>query len=268
MKENKREWKGKRPYSPARDQEELDENKLEGRNAVTEALKAGRTIDKLFIQQGEREGSLQRIFAMARERNIVISEVDKKKLDAMSQTHAHQGVIAQCAAAHYCELQDILDNAKEKGEPPFVVICDEINDPHNLGAIIRTAEGAGAHGVIIPKRRSVGLTSTVAKASAGAVEHCPIAKVANLAAAIDTLKEQGLWVFGADMDGTELYHKADLSGPIALVIGSEGFGMGQLIKKKCDFLVRLPMLGKITSLNASVAGGILMYEVVRQRGEA
>ncbi len=245
---------------------EIDENKIEGRNAVTEVLKSDRTVDKLFILAGEREGSLQKIFAIARDKGVVISEVDRKKLDFMSETKSHQGVIAQCAAREYVSVQDILDIAAEKGEPPFVVVCDEINDPHNLGAIIRTANAAGAHGVIIPKRRSVGLTSVVAKAAAGALEHTRIAKVTNIAVELDRLKEKGLWVFGTDADGETLYHQGDLKGPIVLVIGSEGFGMGTLVKKKCDFLVRIPMMGEITSLNASVAGGILMYEILKQRG--
>ncbi|MGI6030980.1 MAG: 23S rRNA (guanosine(2251)-2'-O)-methyltransferase RlmB [Eubacteriales bacterium] len=244
---------------------EADETRLEGRNAVLEALRSGRTIDKLFILKGEREGSLQRIFAIAREQRVVISEVERAKLDDMSQTGAHQGVIAQCAAVAYCQVEEILQLARERGEAPFVILCDEINDPHNLGAIIRTAEGAGAHGVIIPKRRSVGLTSTVAKAAAGALEHMPIARVASLDRTIELLKQEGLWVFGADMDGQDDYYRMDLKGPIALVVGSEGFGMGHLIQKKCDFLVKIPMCGEINSLNASVAAGILMYEVVRQR---
>lgn len=245
---------------------EMDETRLEGRNAVLEALKSGRTIDKLFILKGEREGSLQRIFAMARDSKVVISEVERSKLDAMSQTGAHQGVIAQCSAVEYCEIEDILAFAREKGEKPFVILCDEINDPHNLGAIIRSANGAGAHGIIIPKRRSVGITAVVAKSAAGAVEHARIARVSNLDNAIEQLKKEGLWVFGADMDGQDDYYKMDLTGPIALVVGSEGFGIGSLTKKKCDFLVKIPMRGEITSLNASVAAGILMYEIVRQRG--
>lgn len=269
MAEQKFEKKDRWPRGRQHQQEpmEQDENKLEGRNAVWEALKSGRTVDKLFILKGEREGSLQRIFAAAREKNIVISEVERSRLDAMSDTHAHQGVIAQCAAREYCTVEHILDVARQRGESPFVIICDEINDPHNLGALIRTADGAGAHGVIIPKRRSVGLTSVVAKSAAGAVEHANIARVTNLGAAIDQLKKEGLWIFGADMDGSSNYYDADLTGPIALVVGSEGFGIGQLVRKKCDFLVKLPMLGEITSLNASVAGGILMYEIVRQRAK-
>ena len=240
-------------------------DKLEGRNPVLEALRAGRTIDKVFVLSGEKNGSVIKILSLCKEKRIPVMEVDKQKLDRMSTTGAHQGVIANVAAKEYSTVEDILEEAKEKGEKPFIVICDEINDPHNLGSIIRTSNAAGVHGVIIPKRNSVGLTATVAKTSAGAVEFTKVAKVSNLAQTIDKLKEQNIWVIGADMDGeNDIYHQ-DFSGGIAIVIGSEGFGISRLIKEKCDFIVRIPMLGKITSLNASVAGALMIYETVRYR---
>lgn len=242
----------------------LKENQLEGRNAVLEVLKSGRDVEKIYLQKGGVEGTLRRIAGQAKERGIVVQEVAKQKLDAMSQTKNHQGVIALVSAHEYAEISDILARAKEKGEPPFIVILDEITDPHNLGAVLRTAECAGAHGVIIPKRRSVGLTPVVGKTSAGAVEHIPVAKVTNLAAAISELQKAGLWVACVDMDG-DTYFTSNLTGPLALVIGSEGGGVGRLVKEKCDFTVSIPMYGKINSLNASVATALLLYEVVRQR---
>ncbi len=241
------------------------DDKLEGRNPVLEALRAGRTIDKVFIQQGERNGSVSRIISLCKENHIPLMEVDKNKLDRMSATHAHQGVIACVAAKDYCSVEDIIKSAHDKGEQPFIVVCDDISDPHNLGSIIRTANAAGAHGVIIPKRNGVGLTATVAKASAGAVEFTPVAKVTNIAHTVDMLKENNIWVIGADMDGeNDIYHQ-DFSGGTAIVIGSEGFGISRLVKEKCDFLVRIPMLGQINSLNASVAGALMIYEAVRYR---
>lgn len=241
------------------------EDKLEGRNPVLEALRSGRTIDKVFIQQGERNGSVSRIISLCKENHIPLIETDKNKLDRMSATHAHQGVIACVAAKDYCSVEDIINAAKQKGEPPFIVVCDDISDPHNLGSIIRTANAAGAHGVIIPKRNGVGLTATVAKSSAGAVEFTPVAKVTNIAHTVDMLKDNNIWVIGADMDGTnDIYHQ-DFSGGIAIVIGSEGFGISRLVKEKCDFLVKIPMLGQINSLNASVAGALMIYEAVRYR---
>ena len=236
-----------------------------GRNPVIEAFKAERPIDSIYIN-GEG-GSLNLIQKLAKERNAVIKQVSRQKLDEMSGGASHQGVIAVCACAEYVEIADILAAAKEKGEAPFVIICDEIEDPHNLGAIIRTAECAGVHGVIIPKRRSASLNGTVFKTSAGAASWIPVARVPNIAAAIDELKEAGLWIYGTDASGTD-YTKTDLRGPMGLVIGSEGFGMGKLIASKCDFMLRLPLKGKITSLNASVAAGIFMYEAVRQRDTA
>ena len=239
---------------------------IEGRNAVIEALRAGRAIDKLYISRGEVDKTLGHIASKARDKGIVVVECDRRKLDFMSQTHAHQGVIAVCAVREYCTVEDILALAEVRGEVPFVIVCDEISDGHNLGAIIRSAECAGAHGVIIPKRRSAGLTAVVDKASAGAAEHMAIARVPNLPAAIRTLKERGLWIYGTAADGTsELWH-TDFTGPLALVIGSEGDGMGRLVAESCDYIVSLPMKGRLSSLNASAAAAITMYEILRQRG--
>jgi len=246
-------------------EEEVDETRLEGRNAVTEALKAGRTIDKVFIADGDTDKGLQRLAAMAKDAGAVVVPVDRRKLDLMSTTHSHQGIIAQCAAHEYATIEDILEEAASRGQAPLIIICDELSDPHNLGAIIRTAECAGAHGVIIPKRRSVGLTATVAKASAGAMEYMKVAKVANINNAIKELKEQGVWIFGTAAEGSEPMYRADLTGPAAIVIGNEGDGMSQLVRKNCDMLVHIPMSGRISSLNASNAASILLYEAVRQR---
>ena len=238
---------------------------IEGRNAVMEALRAGRAIDKLFINKGEVDKTLGHIASSARDKGIVVVECDRRKLDFMSQTHAHQGVIAVCAVREYCSVDDIFAIARERGEVPFVIVCDEISDGHNLGAIIRSAECAGAHGVIIPKRRSAGLTAIVDKASAGAAEHMAIARVPNLPAAIRELKERGLWIYGTAADGqNDLWH-TDFTGPLALVIGSEGDGMGRLVAESCDFIVSLPMKGRVSSLNASAAAAITMYEILRQR---
>ena len=238
---------------------------IEGRNAVIEALRAGRAIDKLYINKGEVDKTLGHIASKARDQGVVVVECDRRKLDFMSQTHAHQGVIAVCAVREYCSVEDILAIAEERGEAPFVIVCDEISDGHNLGAIIRSAECAGAHGVIIPKRRSAGLTAVVDKASAGAAEHMAIARVPNIPAALRELKEQGLWVYGTAADGqSDLWH-TDFSGPLALVIGSEGDGMGRLVAESCDFIVSLPMKGRVSSLNASAAAAITMYEILRQR---
>ena len=242
----------------------FNENQLEGRNAVLEVLKSGRDIEKIIVQKGNVEGTIRRIAGMARERGIVVQEAARQKLDEMSQTKNHQGVIAIVSEHEYAEVDDILRSAAEKGEKPFIIILDNITDPHNLGAVIRTAECAGAHGVIIPKRRSVGLTAVVGKTSAGALEYMPVARVTNIARTIEELKKQGVWVACADMDGED-YYDASLDGAIALVIGSEGEGVSRLVKEKCDFTVSIPMYGKISSLNASVSGALLMYEVVRQR---
>ena len=249
---------------PERTPEET-EGQLEGRNALQEALKSGRTIDKVFIADGDTDRGLQRLAAQAKESGAVVVPVDRRKLDAMSFTHAHQGVIALAAAHVYYTVDDILAEAAQRGEQPLIVICDELSDPHNLGAILRSAECAGAHGVIIPKRRSVGLTATVAKASAGAVEYMKVARVTNLNNAIAELKDKGVWVFGTAAEGSIPMYQADLTGPAAIVIGSEGDGMSQLVRKNCDVMVHIPMKGKISSLNASAAASILLYEAVRQR---
>jgi 23S rRNA (guanosine2251-2'-O)-methyltransferase len=238
---------------------------IEGRNAVIEALRAGENIDKIFIQKGETDKTLGHIASKARAAGIVVVDADKRKLDGMSRTHAHQGVIALAAMREYVSVEDILEKAAEKGEKPLIVICDEISDPHNLGAIIRTAECAGAHGIVIPKRRSAGLTAVVAKTSAGAVAHMPVARVANIPSLIKDLKKQGVWVFGTAAKGTTSLYEADLKGAAAIVIGSEGDGMTRLAEENCDFLVSIPMKGKLNSLNASAAAAILLYEAVRQR---
>ena len=247
------------------DEKRLQNDVIEGRNAVIEALRAGRAIDKIYIAKGDVDKTLGHIASKGREKGIVVVECDRRKLDFMSQTHAHQGVIALAAVREYCSIDDIFALADERSEKPFIIVCDEISDGHNLGAIIRSAECAGAHGIIIPKRRSAGLTAIVDKASAGAAEHMLIARVANLPAAIKELKSRGLWVYGTAADGqNDLWH-TDFSGAVALVIGSEGDGMGRLVKENCDFVVSLPMKGQVSSLNASNAAAITMYEILRQR---
>ena len=271
--------KGDKPYNkkterpqtkPARPvEEDFDEAEgmlILGRNPVIEALKADKLIDVLFVNP-EAGGSIGQIIKMAKDKSIVVKEVSEQKLSNMAKGASHQGVIAMGACAEYVDIEDILAIALEKGEDPFIIICDEIEDPHNLGAIIRTAETAGAHGIIIPKRRSASLNHTVYKTSAGAASWLPVARVPNIAQAIDQLKENGVWIYGTDGSGED-YRKTNLTGPIGLVIGSEGFGMGKLVASKCDFMLKLPMKGKITSLNASVAAGIFMYEIVRQRDSA
>lgn len=240
------------------------ENIIIGRNAVKEALFAKRAIETLLIADGPKTGSLAAILAQAKSQNITIKKVDRKKLDALSGGQAHQGVLAVVGVKECISLEVLLSAIKEKGEAPFLVIADEIEDPHNLGAIIRSAECAGAHGIIIPKRRACGLTSTVEKASAGALEHLPVVRVTNIASTIDELKRNGIWVYGADMCGSTWCH-ADLTGAVALVVGNEGSGISRLVKEKCDGLLSLPMQGKISSLNASVAAGIILYEISRQR---
>ncbi len=250
---------------PRPQQEAEADGIIEGRNAVIEALRAGITIDKIYIARGETDAALGHIASTARGKGVVVVEADRRKLDYMSRTHAHQGVIALAAVREYASVDDILAAAREKGEPPLVVVCDELSDPHNLGAVIRTAECAGAHGVIIPKRRSAGLTAIVAKTSAGAVAHLPVARVANITALLKELKDEGLWIFGSASDGTTPLYQADLKGPTAIVIGSEGDGMGRLVSEQCDFTVSIPMKGKLNSLNASAAAAIVLYEAVRQR---
>jgi 23S rRNA (guanosine2251-2'-O)-methyltransferase len=247
------------------EERELKNEMIEGRNAVIEALRAGRAIDKIFLAKGDVDKTLGHIASKARAAGVVVVECDRRKLDFMSATHAHQGVIALCAVREYCTVEDLFAVAEQRGEAPFIIVCDEISDGHNLGAIIRTAECVGAHGVIIPKRRSAGLTAVVDKASAGAAEHMAIARVPNIPTALKELKERGLWVYGTAADGqSDLWH-TDFSGPLALVIGSEGDGMGRLVRESCDFIVSLPMKGKVSSLNASAAAAITMYEILRQR---
>ena len=237
---------------------------IEGRNAVLEAFRSGKCVDKLFILDGCQDGPVRTIAREARKKDTIINYVSKERLDQLSETHAHQGVIAQVAAYEYSTVEDILAKAEEKGEPPFLILLDNVEDPHNLGAIIRTANLAGAHGVIIPKRRAVGLTSTVAKTSAGAINYTPVAKVTNLVRTMEELKQKGIWFVCADMDGDVMY-RVNLKGPIGLVIGNEGEGVGRLVKESCDMTAAIPMKGDIDSLNASVAAGVLAYEIVRQR---
>lgn len=243
---------------------ENEKDVIFGRNSVAEAIKSGRPLDSVMVARGDRSGSIPKIVADAKKAGIVIKEVDSKKLDFICGHNNHQGIAAMGAVKEYSSIEDIFATAEERNEPPFIIICDEIEDPHNLGAIIRTAEAAGAHGVIIPKRRSASLSFTVAKTSAGAVEFMHVARVTNIPQTIDELKKRGVWVYCADMDG-EPFYKSNLKGAIALVIGSEGNGVGRLVKEKCDVTLSMPMKGKINSLNASVAAGILMYEVSRQR---
>lgn len=242
------------------------EDLIEGRNAVMEALKSNNvTIEQIFVLDGNISGSINTIFAIAKEKHIVVKKVDKRKLDRISQTGVHQGVIAKVTPYKYCELEDILDYASERGESPFIIILDEIQDPHNFGAIIRTAEVSGVHGIIIPKRRNVGMTPTVYKSSAGAVEYMKICRVTNLNTVIEKLKKENIWIYGADMTGENYCFDVDFNSSIALIIGSEGKGISKLTKQKCDRLVKIPMMGNISSLNASVAAGMLMYEILKQK---
>lgn len=244
--------------------EQADENMLEGRNAVGEALRSGRAIDKIYFASGA-VGTLGHLIAQARQKGITAQEIDKRKLDAMSVTGSHQGIIALCAAVPYSTLGDMLELARSRGEKPLLVLCDGITDPHNLGAIIRTAEIAGAHGVVIPRRRSAGLNGACSKAAAGALEYLPVAKVSNIASAVQELKKQGLFILAADMDGEQTLYEADFTVPCGIVIGSEGEGISPLVKKECDFVVRIPQKGKIPSLNASNAAAVLLFEAVRKR---
>ena len=246
------------------DTPELPEDMLAGRNAVMEALKGSSRINRLMVADGSSEGSIRELIAVAKEKGVPVQFLERSKLDSMAKGIRHQGVLAQVSPVEYVELEDILSKAREKQEDPFIILLDELEDPHNLGAILRSADAAGAHGVLIPKRRSCPLSATVAKTSAGAVEHVPVARIGNIVQTIKTLKEEGLWVAGADMDGKN-YYEADLTGPLLLVVGSEGQGIGRLVKEQCDFIVRIPMLGAINSLNASVAGSVLMFEVTKQR---
>ena len=241
------------------------EDQVEGRNSVLELLESGKDINKIYITRGEKHGSINKIIAKARERKIIIVEKDKRQMQEIAQTENYQGVIAIVPPFEYCEIEDILEEAKSKNEDPFVLILDGIEDPHNLGSIIRTAETAGVHGIIIPKRRAVAVNSTVNKTSAGAVEHMKIARVNNISESINKLKEAGLWICGTDINTKTYYYDQDLTGPIGIVIGNEGQGISEKVKKNCDFLVKIPMKGKVTSLNASVSTGIIIYEAVKQR---
>lgn len=246
--------------------EELPEGMIEGRNAVTEAIRSGRTINKVFLADGDTDKALGRLAAMAKEAGAVVVRIDRRKLNEMSPTGAHQGIIAAVAAHEYVTVDDLLAAAESRGEAPLLVVCDELSDPHNLGAILRTAECAGAHGVIIPKRRSVGLTAVVGKASAGAIEYMPVARVSNIAATLRELKQRGVWIFGTAAEGATPLYDADLTLSAAIVIGNEGVGMSRIVAEQCDFKVSIPMKGRISSLNASAAAAILLYEAVRQRG--
>lgn len=243
----------------------MSEEFVAGRNSVAEVLKSGRSINKILVAKGERHGAIKEIIGQARSQGLVVQEVDSAKLDQITEGMRHQGVVAMVAPVAYAELEDILGKAQENGEQPFIVLLDELEDPHNVGAILRTSDATGVHGVLLPKRRSSPLTATVAKTSAGAVEYVPVARIGNISQTLKKLKKQGLWIVGADMDGDKNYYEADLTGPIVVVVGSEGQGMGRLTKEECDFVVRIPMKGKITSLNASVACSLLLYEVLRQR---
>ena len=258
----KNEKNFRKPETPV----ESSADMIEGRNAVSEAIRSGRTINKVFLADGDTDRALGRLAAMAKDAGAVVVRIDRRRLNEMSLTGAHQGIIASVAVHGYATIDEILAAAEAKGEAPLIVLCDELSDPHNLGAILRTAECAGAHGVIIPKRRSVGLTAVVGKASAGAVEYMPVARVSNIAAAICELKERGVWVFGTAADGALPLYSADLRGPAAIVIGNEGEGMSRIVAESCDFKVSIPMKGHISSLNASAAAAILLYEAVRQRG--
>lgn len=258
----KNEKNFRKPETPV----ESSADMIEGRNAVSEAIRSGRTINKVFLADGDTDRTLGRLAAMAKDAGAVVVRIDRRRLNEMSLTGAHQGIIASVAVHGYATIDEILAAAEAKGEAPLIVLCDELSDPHNLGAILRTAECAGAHGVIIPKRRSVGLTAVVGKASAGAVEYMPVARVSNIAAAIRELKERGVWVFGTAADGALPLYSADLRGPAAIVIGNEGEGMSRIVAESCDFKVSIPMKGHISSLNASAAAAILLYEAVRQRG--
>ena len=247
----------------AMDEQREQQGLIIGRNAVTEALRSGRAIDSLLVAKGERGGSIGRIIAQCRENGVVIKETDKRKLDKLCGGENHQGVAAWAAVHEYSDVEDILENARSRGEQPFIIICDEIEDPHNLGAIIRSAEGAGAHGLIIPKRRAVGLSAVVAKASAGALEYLPVAKATNIASALDELKERGVWIYGAEADGTP-YYDAKFDSATAIVLGSEGFGISPLVRKKCDFILSIPMRGRVNSFNVSCAAAVLLCEASRQ----
>jgi len=261
----RRERPVQKPVRPRGEPQELPDDVLVGRNAVTEALKARRGINKILLAEGDKEAFASEIMNLAKERKIICQFVERSKIEAIAAGHRHQGVLAYVAPVEYAELEDILKAAEEKGEAPFLLLLDELEDPHNLGALLRTADATGVHGVLIPKHRSVPLNATVAKTSAGAIEYVPVARIGNISQTLKALKEKGFWVAGADMDGAQAYNEADLTGALVLVVGSEGRGMSRLTKEACDFIVSMPMVGRINSLNASVAGSILMYESMRQR---
>lgn len=264
LKEAKTKQKTNNYVAEKREKPEFDDQ-VEGRNAVLELLESGKDINKIFVEKGEKHGSIHKIIAIAKERRIIIVEKEKRQMQEMAQNQNYQGVIAIVPPFEYCEIEDILEEAENKNEDPFVLILDGIEDPHNLGSIIRTAETAGVHGIIIPKRRAAAVNSTVAKTSAGAVEYMKIARVTNISDAIDKLKRAGLWICGTDISTEKYYYNQDLTGPIGMVIGNEGNGMSEKVRKNCDFLVKIPMKGKVTSLNASVSTGIVVYEAVKQR---
>ena len=244
---------------------ELPEDILVGRNAILEALRSGRSIHRLLVAKGSKEGPLSEILALAKEQGVLLQTMERENIESIARGLRHQGVLAYVAPVEYVPLEEILKRAEQKGEPPFLLLLDELEDPHNLGALLRTADAMGVHGILLPKRRSVPLNATVAKTSAGAIEYVPVARIGNIAATLKELKEKGFWVAGADMEGRQMCYEADLTGPLVLVIGGEGKGMGRLVKETCDFLVKIPMVGNINSLNASVAGSILMYEAMKQR---
>lgn len=264
LKEAKTKQKTNNYAAEKREKPEFDDQ-VEGRNAVLELLESGKDINKIFVEKGEKHGSIHKIIAIAKERRIIIVEKEKRQMQEMAQNQNYQGVIAIVPPFEYCEIEDILEEAENKNEDPFVLILDGIEDPHNLGSIIRTAETVGVHGIIIPKRRAAAVNSTVAKTSAGAVEYMKIARVTNISDAIDKLKRAGLWICGTDISTEKYYYNQDLTGPIGIVIGNEGNGMSEKVRKNCDFLVKIPMKGKVTSLNASVSTGIVVYEAVKQR---
>lgn len=264
LKEIKTKQKTNNYVAEKREKPEFDDQ-VEGRNAVLELLESGKDMNKIFVEKGEKHGSIHKIIAIAKERRIIIVEKEKRQMQEMAQNQNYQGVIAIVPPFEYCEIEDILEEAENKNEDPFVLILDGIEDPHNLGSIIRTAETAGVHGIIIPKRRAAAVNSTVAKTSAGAVEYMKIARVTNISDAIDKLKRAGLWICGTDISTEKYYYNQDLTGPIGIVIGNEGNGMSEKVRKNCDFLVKIPMKGKVTSLNASVSTGIVVYEAVKQR---
>lgn len=264
LKEIKTKQKTNNYVAEKREKPEFDDQ-IEGRNAVLELLESGKDINKIFVEKGEKHGSIHKIIAMAKERRIIIVEKEKRQMQEMAQNQNYQGVIAIVPPFEYCEIEDILEEAEKRNEDPFVLILDGIEDPHNLGSIIRTAETSGVHGIIIPKRRAAAVNSTVAKTSAGAVEYMKIARVTNISDAIDKLKRAGLWICGTDINTEKYYYNQDLTGPIGIVIGNEGSGMSEKVRKNCDFLVKIPMKGKVTSLNASVSTGIVIYEALKQR---